>query len=549
MSAVLQRFGVDAHQLRVLLRLAWRNETRASRMSFGMNQNGNRPLLALFGSLLFYLFAGIFAAVLMFKTGTLFSALLLLNTLVLLMLGGLILVEYNSVILSPDDYHILGYMPVSSRTFLFARIGNMLLYLLLFSVMIAGPSVLALAYMYNFSLPVFIASSLSVFLTAVLICLAVVYLYGLLLNLLPPHKLNTLLSFLQFGLSMAIYSSYLILPRFLSNDMDMIIFDIRWYMLVLPPAWFAALADLAVSEATTLHLMAILPGVALSGLLLRGLFSRVSIEYARAMVALTENTATPEKAGAREQSRSHTFSLFRSPSARIVTRLTMAQFRYDNRFKLSVIGFLPLILIYFYMGLQRGTFPDPFASGSTGLENFSVLYFAILMLPLIMKQNMEMSDASEAAWVFYATPVRLSGLILATRNMLFLLFAGPALLFIFVIFGYFFQNWLHAFLHLLTITALNFIMLQIIYIVKPRLPFAEPKVRSGQSGLFAFLFFILPGIGLGLLYLIVRLAYDSAGTLLMLYTLLALTIAVLEKFSHMRIASVAGKLHFDGKKQ
>ncbi len=549
MSALLLKLGVDPHQLRVLLRLAWRNDMRSSRMSFGMNQESKRPIFSLISSLLFYLIAGVVAAFFIFKVGAGFQGALFMTVLIFLMLGGLILVEYNTVILSPEDYHILGYMPISSRTFFFARIGNMLLYLLLFSAIIAGPSIIALALLHNdFFLPVLIAATLAVFGAAVFIGLSMVYLYGLLLNLLPPHRLKSLLSFLQFALSMAIYTSYLFLPNFAANTTGALAIELNGYFLLFPPAWFAALVDIPVNGASTINLAAVALGVFSTGVLLRGLLSRISITYAGSMAALSEGSADrAEPAEQRSASRPVSLRIFRSHGARVVTRLTIAQFRYDNRFRLSVIGFLPLILIYFYMGLQKGNFPDPFIGQGIGLENFSVLYFAILMLPLIMKQNMEMSDASEASWIFYATPVNLAELILATRNILFLIFAGPALLLIFGIFLYFFQNGLHATLHILTITLLNFIMLQVIYLIKPRLPFAEPKVRSSQSKSLTFLFFFLPAIGLGLLYFITRIAYDSAAKLLLLYVLLFALIALLEKLTHLRISAIAGKLHFDGK--
>lgn len=548
MTWLLRRLDVDPRQYFALLKLAWRVDMRTSRISFGVRKKGRNPLLVFIFTFLFYIFIGmIFAQVSLTSSSVFLGATLTIGG-IMFMLGGMVLVEYSSIVVSPDDYHILGYMPVSSRTYFFAKITNLLFYVLMFSLALGGPTVVVHFFKGGGGIHVVrgVLAAVAVGGAAVFISLGASVLYGWLMRILSPEKLKNIIAYVQFGMSFAIYGGYIVLPDLLKEyTATMTVTPDGWFLLI-PTSWFAAVIQLGYGVADPFTLAGTLLAVFALVLLARSALSRISLDYAHRIASLLAQPAGGEApASSRRRHAALSFQkLFRRPESRVVARLVFAQFRHDYKFRLSVLGIIPLLIMYFYIGAREGTLSDPFVLGTTGLSAFFIFFFAILMIPLLVKQNLEASDAFEASWIFYATPADIPSLILATRNILFALFTLPSLVFIFTLLNYYFQAPLHAFLHTVTIAIISFFILQVVYLLNPRLPFAEPKTRGGRSRLFTFLFFVLPGLGLGMLYLAIRYAYVS-------YTLIALTFSgallgmlLLESLTRRRIRYAIRKLQF-----
>ena len=57
-----------------------------------------------------------------------FTGALVVATGLMVLVGSILLVDYQSVITSPDDYRILGFQPISSRTYFAVRLTNVLIY-------------------------------------------------------------------------------------------------------------------------------------------------------------------------------------------------------------------------------------------------------------------------------------------------------------------------------------------------------------------------------------------------------------------------------------
>ena len=189
---------------------------------------------------------------------------------------------------------------------------------------------------------------------------------------------------------------------------------------------------------------------------------------------------------------------------------------------------------------------DPFLHGSVSIRQFALFFFSFLMLPMVLKQSIEATDAYEASWIFYATPCRLNRLVLAGRNMLFLLVAGPALLLLLALFVYYFRNPLHAVAHTATIGALAFLFLQLSYLAAPKLPFSEPKVRGSQSRVFTALFLLLPFAGIALLMVISSVMYVSIGRMALLYVGLFGVSALVERLIRRRVIAMTHRLQYSG---
>lgn len=536
MSWLLKKIGVDPGHFYALVKLSWRVDMRTSMLSFGAHKKGRNPLLIFIFTTLFYLILGIFFADISYQSADVFLGATIVVGGIMFMLGGMMLVEYNTIVISPDDYHILGYMPISSRTYFLAKSTNLLMYMLTFATVLGGPSIVVHFFKGELNLTRGVLAIAAIYGTGLFVSLGAAVLYGALLRLLSPARLKNILAYIQFGVSFLIYGGYVVLPHLLENFAATARVQKDLYLLFVPTTWFASLIELGYGETGVFTSVAAGIAVLVVLLMFRGVVSRISLDYAARISAMSAQSADDAKPSKRAKGRASRLArLFRQPETRVVIRLVQAQLRYDNKFKLSIIGIIPLLILYFFLGLQEGALTDPFVAGTEGLTKFFLFFFALLMIPLILKQNMEMSDAYEAAWIFYATPADQSKIVMTARNVLFMLLTLPALFFVFLLFNYYFASLLHAVLHTMTIAVISFVFLQFIYLASPKLPFAEPKARGGRSRLFTVLFIVLPGSGLGVLYLLIRFVYVSPTRLAGTMAGFAVLIAVLEKLSSHRI--------------
>ncbi len=465
---------------------------------------------------------------------------------IMFLLGGLMLVEYNTLIISPDDFHILGSLPVSSRTYFFARIAYIIFYIVVFVTMLGLPSVIVFSFDGSFSLVRFFFAGGGIYGAGLFVGLGTAVAYGLLLKVISPVRMKKVLSWFQFILSFVFYGAYIIFPSFSGDFTQGVQIEKAMWLHLFPPSWFASIVEFGGGFHDLFNSIGALLGLAGTLALFGGAFSRISLDYAgriSAMLELAPSSSNTRKKATKTRRR---LRVFKSRERLIVSRLAWAQFRFDNKFRLSILGVIPLLIMYFFIGLRKGALLDPFVYGSEGVFNFFVFFFALLMIPMLIKQNMETSDAYEASWLFFACPVDLPRLIVATRDVLFLCFSAPCLVFISGVFFYYFENALHAILHTLTIAFLSFIFLQIIYIFRPQLPFAEPRVRGSRARWFGVLFLMLPLGGVIFLGLIIKLFYQSPLNLVATFPGFLLIIYSLEHAIRKRVLKATENLQFEG---
>lgn len=541
--------ALDRQQLKALLRLAWRLDMRNTKLGFGISRKGKKPIVSFLLAIAFYLFFGFIFAGTCASIADTFAASMFINTAIMLMMSGIMLVEYNAIIISPDDYNILGYMPVSSRTYFVAKIINLLFYTLTFTMILGAPSAVVLATRHGLTIPKLLLSFTTIAASGIFVTLAIASIYTFLLKVISPNRLKRLLSYLQFFMALFIYLGYLVIPRILTEYATVLNITQSNWLLLLPMTWYAALIEIGNGTPTLFAILAVLLGGAALGFLGFTAVSRLSMDYAEKMASFA--TVSESKAGRIRHNAKNPAALspgFLPIETRVMARLLRGQFRYDMKFRFSVLGMLPILIVYFYLGLQQGNLKDPFISGSAGIQNFWVFFFAVLFMPLIMKSNVEMSSAFDASWIFYTTPVDLAKLVFAARNLLFILFSLPALLLLFFLFAFYFANWVHAFLHVFTLLLLSFFILQINYFINPKLPFSEPKIRGAQSKSTMFVFLALPLVGLLLLQLVTATIYFDLELLMVFYAGLITSMVLFERFTRNRIFNRAKRLAFKAMK-
>ena len=129
MRRLFEALAIDYDHWKALTLTALRIDLRASRL--GGAHFGHQEVKAaglLIGQFIFYSAMGVAVALLVWFSRDLFLAATTVVTYVMFMIATTALLDHNAAIVSPDDHAILGFRPLTSRTYFAARLANMLVY-------------------------------------------------------------------------------------------------------------------------------------------------------------------------------------------------------------------------------------------------------------------------------------------------------------------------------------------------------------------------------------------------------------------------------------
>ena len=205
--------GVDYDQWKALTLVALKLDFRQGR--FGRSRTGDtRQVAMLVTQALVYSMYGLFMAILVWATRDLFLAGTALTTYVMFIVGTTVLLEHNSVLTSPQDYAILGFRPVTSRTYFFARLANALVYTTAMTTVAAYLPTIALFLRHGAM--VGLAGLAALYGCSFFTAFTILFGYGWLMHAIGADTLKRALSYVQLVMSFAIYGGYMLLSRIVS---------------------------------------------------------------------------------------------------------------------------------------------------------------------------------------------------------------------------------------------------------------------------------------------------------------------------------------------
>jgi hypothetical protein len=450
------------------------------------------------------------------------------------MIGSLILVEYHNIILAPEDYVILAHKPITSRTFYFVKLACLIFYIMLFSCILSIPSFVALIIEGEVGFFAIFMAFVGLIFANATVALAIVLMYTYILSKVSFGRMQNILAFFQIGLAFFVYSSFFILPKIteISAVFDLALMDMP-LLVLLPATWFSSYVMLATANTDLIYWL--LAALSFCVFLVLVIFSvsRLSLNYAERLIALSAQKIQRRNV----KSRFHRIFYFFAAAheERVVARLIINQFLYDNKFKLAVLGILPLTMFYLFRGVQYGAMADPFVTHKIDMGKTGLLYLLIFLFPMMLRTYVTQSDNYNASWIFYVTPTKVWRLILAEKNFLMVFFVLPFLLILGLIFYYYFRNILHVLLHVLFLGILAHLFLQFAFLYSPDLPFSRPNIRGQRSRHLALLFLLIPFVLYFSLPLIFRYIYPVAFNYIMLVVIILATSVVLEKLIKVRV--------------
>jgi hypothetical protein len=380
------------------------------------------------------------------------------------------------------------------------------------------------------------ATLLAVLLCDLTVAVIVIAAYVALLQWVHPARLKRAMSYFQLVAAMAFYGVYyLATTAFQSTFFDRMGFQGAPWLWAIPSTWFAAFVGVAggapgpapwiASAAALLAAAACVPLAA----------GRLSRDYAR---QVGEVAAAGEPAARR---RMHRLPGFGHGEARAVALLVRAQFRYDQRFRMGVLGILPLTAFYLLLGLDEGALADPFVPQAR--PSNPGVFFAIVFVPITLHAALAMSESWRAAWIFFAAPASHARIVVAAKNFVTMYFLGSYLAALAALWSVYYERVWHAAAHALFAGLLAHLLLQLTVIVRPALPFAaEP--RKGERSAATFLVILVASVAAGTIPFLLPLIYrDGTVTVIALAVMLALTAGV-EYALRLRVDEAIGELEF-----
>ena len=542
-DSLVKMFGVDPLQWRALLRVSYlllrRNPGSVKGLRTGSTSRANAILVML----VFYLILGVIFAFVPWGNNdpSIAASLVLIPTSIFI--ASIILLEFGATIIAPEDFAVLSVQPVSSRTYFAARISVIIFLTLLFAAVLNLPSAVSFSIRRGplEALVWMIAASANALATG----MGMILLYAAALRLIPYRRLMTLMAYLQMSLSFLIYGGFGLLSSRIGGFMSGMNMAVPWWWHLLPPVWFASFTALAAGIWTPESMSLAFCGIVLLGVLLPAGASRISLSYAESVsrAAVLESARRPPVRLRRM------VSLLKRPEDRAIATLIARQFRYDIRFKMTVLGIIPLTALYVYQGLQGGgRFYDPFRQGLDirGMAGSSLLYVAIILFPGILKDEIGKSDNFQAAWVFFTTPADRATLVLAVKRVLTVYFLIPYLFLLGFVFYYFFRNPLHVVMHELVILLASQLLLQISFSISPRLPFSAPRGLGERIGITTIIMLLGPVLLLAMLALFSQFLYTNVVSYLVGTAALGILVAIAERLLRLRVSRKVGGLEFAG---
>jgi hypothetical protein len=545
LRALMTLLGVDYEQWLALTRTAIRLDLRMASLGQaayhrpGKSEGTTRLLIMRFViySIMGIMFAGL---VLInkdvFLTGTLFLSYTMVMTAML------VLIDFGAVVISAEDFSILGYQPVSSRTYFFARLTNVLVYSTLLSLALGLAPIVTFFFTLGFRPILGLAALGATPLAGAATALFLVLIYTGLLRVVHPKKLRRAASYIQLMMSFLIYGGYMFVPRLMdARFIKTATLTKSIWLFLLPSTWFASYLDLAAGHWGIGEVFPALFSLLVLGFLLGNARGKLALEYSDHLsLAMASGEGVKKVAVAAGR----TALVFKRGEARVVALLVRNQFKYDQKFRMAVLGILPLTVLYLFMGLRSGPLYDPFAGSTSGFSQSWMLYFAVLMFPSMLKATLTYSDSYQASWIYYATPADRTRLVQCSKNFVMAYFVVPYLIFIGVVFLYFFRNVGHVLLLLSVLAMLSHFFLQMTVFFQPMLPFSQPPRKGQRSGNFMVALMLGPLAAMALLYVFSVWIFRNLPLLLAVLAGMAVAAWLFEKALKLRIQNRTRSLEY-----
>lgn len=499
-DALLTRWGVDPVQWRALARVALRIDFP---VVVARKTSTERHYLRMLGGVvLLYALAGFTPAFIAYWSPDPLLAGASLSTIVAFMVASTLLMGEGSNLVSPGDHDIIGFRPVTSRTYLAVRVSGLLLRSCIVAGAVALAPMMVALLRHGFHPGLAFALFLTAEMTGVAVALGIAAMYGWALRTAGPQRMMRYTAYLQFVASTVTWIGMLGVSQGLSKRAlaGASLSATNWW-LALPMTWFGSYALIGAGRITAAALLATLMSIAtivLFGWLLR---DKLSLSYVESLARLATSSAPPA-AG-----RDRRWMAGMNHETRAVAILVRSQLEHDMKFRMGLISMLPLTLFYLYIG---GWPHDPFVSGGGRGSDAPFIQLALVFMPMTLRQVIVSSETYRASWIFHTTPADRARLVLSSRNLITAFFLLPYLALLALVFAYAYVNSTHALVHTAFLGLVSWLVLQMNIMMSPQLPFSMAHGKDTAAGMQFVRTLTAMLVGMASYFVLVGLVYRSS---------------------------------------
>lgn len=496
---------VDYEKLRILM---WVKLTVDNRQEKSVAQRSGKKEISqsMRTVMLIYAFIGVFIGLVLLGIQSVFVAMVFVFAAIMVMTAVALISDYSSVLLDTTDNAILLPRPIDSRTLGVSRITHIVLYLMMITLSLALFTIILGTIKFG---PFF---TVSFIFALVLSVLFVVFLsnvfYFLLLKLSGEEQLRDIILYFQILMAAFAMGSYQLLPRLVRVEaLRSFTFPIEWWTYLTPPAWGAALVDMAVTGNWSTQLLSMfLIGLVISLLSIYIVILHLAPGFSRAIARLGTGGSSAgqiEKTTAGPGWRGQLARIFTSNAEergsflffwRIMSR--------DRKFKLKtypVFGYMVIIAAVMTF-LGEDDIMESIVSLPTTQKYIIFLYVGCVLLPSVLSAQ-RFSDQFEAAWIYHTLPFSSPGNILKGSLKAALVKFGFTILLIMGLLV--FIIWGPHTLDDIALAAANMTLnsLLVASLMRGDLPFSKKygPAKDAYKGLIGFALFLIPSI-LGLIH-------------------------------------------------
>lgn len=424
-SAAYRIMGVNTKQLRSILQTKLTiDDRRPNTLQQTSYRKKDKPVTAAtIGTMIVSALMGLLY-LLAFSVGSnMITHLTVYFTFFFFMLSATLISDFTSVLIDVRDNFIILPKPVNDRTLMAARLLHIFIHI---CKLVLPMSIGGIVYMANET------GLAGVLVFAVMLLFVTVFsiffinaLYILILRITTPARFQSIISYVQIFLAIAMYASYQILPSML-DEAGFQEFNIQSYPWsgAYPVYWFAACWKvLSTASGSTGEIIA-----ASAGLLLPLLSLWLVIRY---LAPSFNNRLALSASGVSEKPKEKSVQRVKPGSsyarllANFFTRSSAERMGFlfvwkmtgrSRDFKLKVYPSIGYMAVYVVIILVRGRSIDLDAirtgEGSGRGLVISALYFTSLIFIMAMNQVIY-SDKYKAAWIFFISPVKTPGEVIA----------------------------------------------------------------------------------------------------------------------------------------
>lgn len=446
-APLYKKMGIDTHHLTLILTTKLIMDDRRPNTFHQTSQKKPGTVsLATLGTMLFSTLLGLFL-ILCFELSNPILQLTLYFLFFIFMLGLTLIADFTSVLIDIRDNIIIFSKPVTGKTFILSRLIHIFIHITKIAFPMALPS---LVYMAIFRNPWAAAVLLLLVVSATIFTIFLINIvYLIILKITSPRKFQSIISYVQIGMTIFFYGSFQIGPRLASkiNLDNLKIIDTAW-MWLLPPYWYAkgflffSYFQIQISSITGAILITLAPVFAL-WLVIKYFAPSFNQKLSLVAAGSAETVISKKSNYGFWSSVSRFFArMFTKPGEeRVGFMLTWNLTSRERDFKLKVYpatGYILVLVVVMFLNHSKSVFALQRQPENIRTILLPILYSSSLLLVVAISQ-FQYSDKFKAAWFYFTAPVGRPGLILtgALKSAIVkfflpiaLIIAIPALLFI-----------------------------------------------------------------------------------------------------------------------